>query len=52
MRYQINPHFLFNTLNSLSTLVLRQRTSDSERFIDTLERVGRDAFAEALHEPA
>jgi sulfite reductase (NADPH) hemoprotein beta-component len=33
-------------------LYLELRTSDSERFIDTLERVGRDAFAEALHEPA
>jgi sulfite reductase (NADPH) hemoprotein beta-component len=33
-------------------LYLELRTHDSERFIDTLERVGRDAFAEALHEPA
>ncbi|MBW8734936.1 MAG: nitrite/sulfite reductase [Asticcacaulis sp.] len=33
-------------------LYLELRISDSERFIDTLERVGRDAFAEALHEPA
>jgi sulfite reductase (NADPH) hemoprotein beta-component len=33
-------------------LYLELRTSDSEKFIDTLERVGRDAFAGALHEPA
>ncbi len=33
-------------------LYLKLRTHDNERFIDTLERVGRDAFAEALHEPA
>lgn len=33
-------------------LYLELRTSDSERFIDTLERLGRDTFAEALHEPA
>jgi two-component system LytT family sensor kinase len=36
LRYQINPHFLFNTLNSLSTLVLRQRTPEAERMIMNL----------------
>ena len=33
-------------------LYLDLRTSETERFIDTLERLGRDTFAEALHEPA
>ncbi len=36
LRYQINPHFLFNTLNSLSTLVLRGRTDEAERMIANL----------------
>jgi len=36
LRYQINPHFLFNTLNSLSTLILRQRTDEAERMIINL----------------
>lgn len=36
LRYQINPHFLFNTLNSLSTLILRQRTDQAERMIMNL----------------
>jgi LytS/YehU family sensor histidine kinase len=51
LRYQINPHFLFNTLNSLSTLVLRQRTQEAERMIMNLATFFRtsltcDPFAE------
>ncbi|MFT3997453.1 MAG: nitrite/sulfite reductase [Asticcacaulis sp.] len=33
-------------------LYLELRSDDSERFIDTLGRLGREAFAGALHEPA
>ena len=33
LRYQINPHFLFNTLNSLSSLVLTNRNDEAERMI-------------------
>jgi two-component system LytT family sensor kinase len=33
LRYQVNPHFLFNTLNSLSALVLAGRNDDAERMI-------------------
>jgi signal transduction histidine kinase len=36
LRYQINPHFLFNTLNSLSSLILSSRTDTAERMLMNL----------------
>lgn len=33
LRYQVNPHFLFNTLNSLSSLVLSRREEEAENMI-------------------
>ena len=36
LRYQINPHFLFNTLNSLSSLILSRKTDTAERMLMNL----------------
>jgi two-component system, LytTR family, sensor kinase len=36
LRYQVNPHFLFNTLNSLSSLVMANRRPAAERMIINL----------------
>jgi two-component sensor histidine kinase len=44
LRYQINPHFLFNTLNSLSTLVMRARTEEAERMIMNLSTFFRTSL--------
>jgi two-component system LytT family sensor kinase len=44
LRYQINPHFLFNTLNSLSSLVLRQRGEEAERMILNLAHFFRTSL--------
>ena len=36
LRYQVNPHFLFNTLNAISTLVVEARTTEAARMISRL----------------
>jgi LytS/YehU family sensor histidine kinase len=45
LRYQVNPHFLFNTLNSLSALVLRQRGEEADRMIVNLSTFFRTSLA-------
>src|SRR5690606_6242250 len=36
LRYQLNPHFLFNTLNSISTLVLLKQTDPANAMLTRL----------------
>ncbi|MEE4537272.1 MAG: histidine kinase [Erythrobacter sp.] len=36
LRYQLNPHFLFNTLNSISTLVLLKQTQQANAMLTRL----------------
>lgn len=36
LRYQVHPHFLFNTLNAISTLVIDERPTDATRMLAQL----------------
>ena len=36
LRYQLNPHFLFNTLNAISTLILERETESANRMVTRL----------------
>lgn len=38
LRYQLNPHFLFNTLNAISTLVLKQSTDQANEMLTKLSK--------------
>ncbi|MEM7780477.1 MAG: histidine kinase [Pseudomonadota bacterium] len=46
LRYQVNPHFLFNTLNSLSALVMTGKVESAERMIQTISRFYRHSLAD------
>lgn len=45
LRYQVNPHFLFNTLNSLSALVMTGRSGAAERMIQAMSDFYRHSLA-------
>lgn len=38
LRYQLNPHFLFNTLNAISTLVLSNATTQANEMVTKLSK--------------
>jgi signal transduction histidine kinase len=44
LRYQINPHFLFNTLNALSSLILGNKQRDAERMVMNLSTFFRTSL--------
>jgi two-component system, LytTR family, sensor kinase len=62
LRYQLNPHFLFNTLNAISTLILERNTEHANQMVtalsrflrysldnDPMQRVSLDQELTALH---
>jgi two-component sensor histidine kinase len=45
LRFQINPHFLYNTLNSISALILESRNLDAERMVLALANFFRTTIS-------
>lgn len=51
LRYQLNPHFLFNTLNAISALVVEERHREAERMIGELGEFLRNTLgSDGVHE--
>jgi Histidine kinase len=44
LRYQLNPHFLFNSLNSISALIVTGRNKDAEAMTDRLSSFLRSSL--------
>jgi hypothetical protein len=45
LRYQLNPHFLFNSLNSISALIVTKRNDDAEQMTSKLSSFLRNSLA-------
>lgn len=45
LRYQLNPHFLFNSLNSISALIVTNRNGDAEAMTHKLSRFLRSSLS-------
>jgi len=52
LRYQINPHFLFNTLNALSSLILARENERAERVVLSLSSFLRHTLEKELPDKA
>jgi sensor histidine kinase YesM len=44
LRYQLNPHFLFNTLNAIASLISKRRTREAEAMVLSLSDFLRSAL--------
>jgi len=45
LRFQLNPHFLFNTLNAISSMIVTGRNEDAEQMTDKLSSFLRASLA-------
>jgi two-component system, LytTR family, sensor kinase len=45
LRYQVNPHFLYNTLNSISALIIDGRNDDADAMVMRLSTFFRSSLA-------
>jgi two-component system, LytTR family, sensor kinase len=45
LRYQLNPHFLFNTLNSVAALINSKRRAEAETMVESLSDFLRSTLA-------
>lgn len=50
LRSQMNPHFLFNTLNSINSFIIQNKTEDASVYLTTFSKLMRSILDNSKHE--
>jgi ligand-binding sensor domain-containing protein len=50
LRSQMNPHFLFNTLNSINSYIIQHKTEDASSYLTTFSKLMRSILDNSKHE--
>jgi ligand-binding sensor domain-containing protein len=49
LRSQMNPHFMFNTLNSINSFIIEHKTDEASEYLTTFSRLMRDILDNSKH---
>ena len=49
LRSQMNPHFMFNTLNSINSFVIEHKTEEASEYITTFSKLMRNILDNSKH---
>lgn len=50
LRSQMNPHFLFNTLNSINSYIIQNKTDNASSYLTTFSKLMRNILDNSKHE--
>jgi len=49
LRSQMNPHFMFNTLNSINSFIIENKTDEASEYLITFSKLMRDILDNSKH---
>lgn len=49
LRTQMNPHFMFNTLNSINSYIIQNKTEDASNYLTMFSRLTRNILQNSMH---
>src|SRR5690606_8949437 len=49
LRSQMNPHFMFNTLNSINSYIVQNKTKDASKYLTSFSKLMRNILENSKH---